>query len=54
MDTVKQIEKSENVIAPTPGPGQTMPFDIYKTTRGGGLVPLENLSNHQTSFNLTP
>ena len=33
-DTVKQIEKSENVIAPTPGPGRTTPFDIFKTTRG--------------------
>ena len=34
MDTVKQIKKSENVIAPTPGPSQRMPFDVFKTTRG--------------------
>ena len=34
MDTVKQIEKSENVIMCTPGPDGTMPFDVFKTTRG--------------------
>ena len=34
MDTVKQIEKSENVIAATPGLARTMPFDIFKMTRG--------------------
>ena len=34
METVKQIEKSENVIMPTPGLANTMPFDIFKTTRG--------------------
>ena len=34
METVKQIEKSENVIAPTPGLARMMPFDIFKTTRG--------------------
>ena len=34
METVKQIEKSENVIAPTPGLAHTMPFDVFKTTRG--------------------
>ena len=34
METVKQIEKSENVIAPTPGLACTMPFNIFKTTRG--------------------
>ena len=34
METVKQIEKSENVIAPTPGLACTMPFDVFKTTRG--------------------
>ena len=34
METVKQIEKSENVITPTPGLARTMPFDIFKTTRG--------------------
>ena len=33
METVKQIEKSENVIAPTPGLFHTMPFNIFKTTR---------------------
>ena len=51
MDIVKQIEKSENVIVPTPGPGW---MTFSKQQGGGGLVPLENLSNHQTSFNLTP
>ena len=34
METVKQIEKSENVIAPTPGLTHTTPFDVFKTTRG--------------------
>ena len=34
VETVKQIEKSENVIAPTPGLTRMMPFDIFKTTRG--------------------
>ena len=34
METVKQIEKSENVIAPTPGLTRMMPFDVLKTTRG--------------------
>ena len=34
MDTVKQIEKSENVITPTPGLSRTMPFDVFKMTRG--------------------
>ena len=34
METVKQIKKSENVIAPTPGLARTTPFDIFKTTRG--------------------
>ena len=34
METVKQIEKSENVISPTPKSTRTMPFDAFKTTRG--------------------
>ena len=34
METVIQIKKSENVIAPTPGPSRTTPFDVFKTTRG--------------------
>ena len=34
MDTVKQIEKSENVIAPTPHMTCVMPFDIFKATKG--------------------
>ena len=34
VETVKQIEKSENIIAPTPGLAHTMPFDVFKTTRG--------------------
>ena len=34
IETVKQIEKSENVITPTPVLAWTMPFDIFKTTRG--------------------
>ena len=34
LETVKQIEKSENVIAPTPDLARTTPFDIFKTTRG--------------------
>ena len=54
METVKQIEKSENVIAPTPGLACTTPFDVFKTTRVSALVPLGNLSNCHTSINLTP
>ena len=34
LETVKELEKSRNVIAPTPGLSHTMPFDIFKTTRG--------------------
>ena len=34
METVKQIEKSENVIAPTPLMTHIMPFDVFKVTRG--------------------
>ena len=34
MKTVKQIEKSENVISPTPKLTRTTPFDVFKTTRG--------------------
>ena len=34
METVKQIEKSENVIAPTPGLARMTPFHVFKTTRG--------------------
>ena len=34
METVKQIEKSENVITPTPGLARMTPFDVFKTTRG--------------------
>ena len=34
METVKQIEKSENVIVPTPVPTRTTPFDVFKITRG--------------------
>ena len=33
METVKQIEKSKNVISPTPKLTCTMPYDIFKTTR---------------------
>ena len=34
METVKQIEKSENVIAATSAMTRVMPFDVFKTTRG--------------------
>ena len=34
METVKELEKSENVIMPTPLTTDTMPFDIFKATRG--------------------
>ena len=34
METVKQIKKSENVIAPTPGLACMTPFNVFKTTRG--------------------
>ena len=33
VETVKEIEKSENVIIPTPGLTHTMPFNVFKTTR---------------------
>ena len=54
VETVKQIEKSENVIAPTPGLACMMPFDVSKQPGVGDLVPLGNLSNHHTSISLTP
>ena len=34
IETVKQIEKSENVIPPTAGLTRVMPFDVFKMTRG--------------------
>ena len=34
LETVKELEKIRNVIAPTPGLTCTMPFDVFKTTRG--------------------
>ena len=34
METVKQIEKSENLIAPTLGLAHMTPLDIFKMTRG--------------------
>ena len=34
VETVKQLEKSENVIMPIPVMTHTMPFDVFKTTRG--------------------
>ena len=36
MEIVKQIEKSQNVISPTPKLTRTMPYDIFKSTRGAG------------------
>ena len=54
METVKQLEKSENVITPTPLMTHTTPFNVFKATKGGDLVPLGNLSNHQIYINLTP
>ena len=37
LETVKELEKSRNVIAPTPGLGRTTPFDVFKTNRGRRL-----------------
>ena len=34
METVKQIEKSENVILPTPKLTHMMPYNTFKSTRG--------------------
>ena len=34
VETVKQLKKSENVIVPTPLTICTMPFDVFKVTRG--------------------
>ena len=34
LETVKELEKSRNVIAPTPPLGRTTPFDVFKTSRG--------------------
>ena len=31
---MKQIEKSENIISPTPKLTRTMPYDIFKSARG--------------------
>ena len=43
LETVKELEKSRNVIAPTPALGRTTPFDVFKQTGGGDRVPLGNL-----------
>ena len=53
METVKQLEKSENVIGPTPLAAHSMPFNVFKTTRGGDHVPLEKQSNLPISTSLT-
>ena len=34
LETVKELEKSRNVIAPTPAPTHSMPFNVFKTNRG--------------------
>ena len=34
LETVKELEKSQNVIAPTPALARTMPFNVFKTNRG--------------------
>ena len=34
LETVKELEKSLNVIAPTPAPARSMPLDVFKTNRG--------------------
>ena len=34
METVRELEKSRNVIAPTPAPAHSTPFDVFKTKRG--------------------
>ena len=34
LETVKELEKSRNVIAPTPALARTMPFNVFKTNRG--------------------
>ena len=34
VDTVKQIEKSENIISPTPKLTRMTPYDIFKSARG--------------------
>ena len=53
METVKQIKKSENVIVPTPGLTQMMPFDVFKTTRGwqSCLIRKSVKSPHIYQFN---
>ena len=34
LETVKELEKSQNVIAPTPALARTTPFNVFKTSRG--------------------
>ena len=34
VETVKEIEKSENIISPTPKLNRTTPYDIFKSARG--------------------
>ena len=52
MDTVKQIKKSENVIAPTPGLACTTPFDVFKMTRGRSCLTRKSVkSPHIYQFN---
>ena len=34
LESVKELEKSRNVIAPTPPLARTTPFDVFQTRRG--------------------
>ena len=38
VETVKQIEKSENVITPTPGLTRMTPFDVFKNNQGSAIL----------------
>ena len=43
LETVKELEKSRNVIAPTPVTARSTHSTFLKQTGGGDLVPLGNL-----------
>ena len=54
METVKELEKSQNVIAATPAPARSTPFDVFKTNRGQRSCATRKSVKPHRSINLTP
>ena len=54
METVKQIEKSENVIGPTPKLTRMTPYDIFKSTRGRQSCSTRKAVKAQNIYQFNP